>query len=51
MELFKRLVVRIRAAIALYMRYANASQPSNLIRNRDLNAGIAGDLRRRLPDL
>jgi hypothetical protein len=51
MELFKRLVVRIRAAIALYMRYADASQPSNLIRNRDLNAGIAGDLRRRLPDL
>jgi hypothetical protein len=51
MELFKRLTARIRAAIALYMHYADASQPSNQIRYRGLNAGIAADdLRRRLPD-
>ncbi len=51
MELLMRLIARFKAAIALYVRYMDASQPNNLIRYRDLNAGIAGDgLRQRFPD-
>jgi hypothetical protein len=50
MKLYKRLTTRIKAVIVLYMRYADADQPSIRTRFGDLNAGIAGDLRRRSLD-
>ena len=50
MELLRRLVARIKAAIALYMRYASANQPTNHFHYGNLRSGIAGDLRRRFPD-
>ena len=50
MELFTRFVTRIKAAVAIYVRYANGNQPSNHFYYGELNSGIAGDLRRRFPD-
>jgi hypothetical protein len=50
MELLRRLVARIKAAIGFYRRYASADQLNNNFRYRDLRSGIAGDLRRRFPD-
>ena len=49
MDLMKRFVARFRAAIALYIRYTY-EQPNNLIRPADWDAGMAADLKRRIPD-
>ena len=50
MELFTRFVARIKAAVAIYVRYANGNQSSAYFRYGELNSGIASDLRRRFPD-
>lgn len=50
MEFFARLAASIKSAIVVYMHYAKGNQPSNHFHYGELNSGIAGDLRRRLPD-